>query len=134
MQAALQNHCNLNATAAAEIIAQGYNNLSKLTTLMEDEVKDLVNHITCNVASVNIPFCAIEGLLDFRYWVILTESMGVATPPQGYNQAERDFVKEVRRDRHAWKLANPNKSEAPKALRNFKEWRSWWNTFDAYMS
>ena len=120
MQAALQNHCNLNAAAAAKIINQGYDTPTDLTTLTEEGVKDLVAHINQNVNNVNVPFRAIDGLLNFRYWVILTERMGIATLPADYNQVEKDFVLKVRRDRKAWKLANPNKPTKPKALKDLK--------------
>ena len=121
MQAALQNHCNLNSAAAAKIIAQGYNTPAELTTLSKDGVKNLVNHINRNVAGVNVPFRAIEGLLNFRYWVVLTKCMGVATLPGDYDQAERDFVAEVCKDYQAWKLANSDEHEAPKPLHDFKK-------------
>ena len=121
MQAALQNFCNLNAVATAEIITQGYANPSNLTTLTKDGVKELVNHINQNVDNVNVPFRAIGGLINFCYWVILTERMGVATPPGNYNQAKKDYVLAVRKDRKAWKLANPNEPPEPKPLKDLKK-------------
>ena len=80
MQAALQNQCYLNAAAAAKIMNQGYATPADLMTLTEDGVKDLVNHINHNIAGVNMPFCAIDGLLNFQYWAILTNRVGIPTP------------------------------------------------------
>ena len=134
MPASLQNRCHLNAAAAAEVMNQGYATPADLMTLTEDGVKDLVNHIKRNVAGVNVPFCAINSLLNFQYCAILTSCMGVPTPPNDYNQAKCDFVQQVRLDRQAWKQDNPDKPKEPKPLKDFKKWRNWWNDFDAYMS
>ena len=133
-----------NETTANAITAQGFRTPEEFAQLSETEIDNMVKHVVkmyprdakSKEEQVIFPYRSVQKLKGLRYWVQVRRRLGQLPDSESFtdDQAEEMLTRKQELERIKKSLADAEPKK-PKVLNELtKQWPTWWESWDAYMS